>query len=145
MQFAKARLPFPTSVSVHVGLPLAAAATLLLVFSATRLGDGAPAPHRGSPDSEVPVAMAPIGEVAEVPLLQWAPVLGADRYRVTIFDAESRIVLTEEVGDTLLVLPESLSFEFGKPYVWLVSARTGWDRWSASAPTTFTLVRRGTP
>ena len=78
-------------------------------------------------------------------MLRSADVLGADRYRITVFDHESKIVFAAEVDDTLLLLPESSVLKPGQPYVWIVEARTGWGRWHASAPVAFTIAPGGVP
>jgi hypothetical protein len=125
-------------------VPLAAAAVLLVVFALPRdRGEVAP-PHRGTTTTAtIPMLVAPVGVVAEGSVLEWTTVLGADRYRITVFDSDSRIVYSEETSDTLAVLPDSTVLQPGQPYLWMVEARTGWDRWSASAPVTFTIAPGG--
>lgn len=129
---------------VRLALPLAVAAGLLLVLWLPKpAGDGA-RPHRGDPSQRAPVAVAPQGVVAEARVLRWQAVVGADRYRVTVFDAESRVVFAGEVDDTTLKLPDSTVVRPGQRYAWIVEARTGYARWSASEPATF-MVTRGVP
>ena len=129
----------------RLAVPLTAAAVLLLLFSLPRRGAEDSEPHRGTPTPGGPVAVSPHGVVAEARVLRWAAVLGADRYRVTLFDRESKLVLAEEVEDTLLLLPDTGGLVPGQPYVWMVEARTGWGRWIASAPVTFTVLPGGAP
>lgn len=129
----------------RLAVPLTAAAVLLLLFSLPRRGVDDSGPHRGTPTPGGPVAVSPHGVVAEARVLRWADVLGADRYRITVFDHESKIVFAAEVDDTLLLLPESSVLKPGQPYVWIVEARTGWGRWSASAPVAFTIAPGGVP
>jgi anti-sigma factor RsiW len=128
----------------RVAVPLAAAAMLLVVFALPRRGEDVAPPHRGTPTTATtPMLVSPVGIVAEGNVLQWTTVPGADRYRLTLFDAQSRIVFSEETADTLVVLPDSTLLEPGRQYLWMVEARTGWDRWSASAPVTFSVAPDG--
>jgi hypothetical protein len=128
----------------RLAVPLAAAAVLLVVFALPRRGDDVAPTHRGSPTTATtPMLLSPIGLVEEGNLLQWTAVPGADRYRIIVFDADSRTVFSEETGDTLAVLPESIGLLPGRTYVWLVEARTGWDRWSPSAPVSFSIAPGG--
>lgn len=128
-----------------LAVPLAAAAALFFVVWLPRTSGDSSGPHRGSPASGTPVAIAPLGIVAEVQVLRWAPVFGADRYRITLFDGESHIVFAKEVGDVRVALPDSTVLVPGGTYVWMVEARTDWNRWTASAPVTFTLAPGGAP
>ena len=134
----------PSRRFARLAVPLAAAAILLVVFALPRRGEDVPPPHRGTPTTATtPMLVAPVGLVADGSMLQWTTVLGADRYRITVFDAESRIVYSEETSDTLAVLPDSTILLPGRPYLWMVEARTGWDRWSASAPVSFSIAPDG--
>jgi len=108
-----------------VALPLAAAAVLLLLIG---------------PEGRTPEAGP---RVADARLLRWAAVPEATQYRVTVFDAESRVVYTGEAVDTILALPDSVVLDPGAVYVWIVEARTGWNRWAASAPTEFVIAPDG--
>jgi hypothetical protein len=70
--------------------------------------------------------------VAAVTDLRWSPVAGADRYRVTVFDATGGVVYASESSDTVLAFPDSVALVPGAAYLWKVDARTGFDRWAAS-------------
>ena len=124
---------------LRIALPAAAAAVLLLVSwppAATDWGSG----HRDPPHgAAAPSPLSPVGAVANVALLRWTSVTGADGYRVTLFDAQGRVLFDMEVGDTIARLPDSLVFAPGQPYLWKVEARTGWDRWSASELVQFSV------
>lgn len=130
---------------VRLAVPLAAAAALLVVLWLPKGGDNGAEPHRGSPSPGAPVAVSPNGMVAEARVLRWGAVVGADRYRITLFDQASQVVFSAEVDDTALVLPDSAVVAPGQPYAWMVEARTGWGRWIASAPVTFTVAPRAAP
>ncbi len=130
---------------VRIAVPLVAAAALLMVIWLPKGRDNGSGPHRGNPSAGAPVAVSPSGMVAKVRVLRWGAVLGADRYRITLFDQASRVVFAAEVDDTALVLPDSAVVTPGQPYAWMVEARTGWGRWIASAPVTFTLAPGGSP
>lgn len=136
----------PARRIARLAVPLAAAATLLVVFALPRKGEDVAPTHRGTPaTAATPMLVSPVGVVADGSVLQWTAVLGADRYRLTVFDADSRILFSEETADTLAVLPDSTFLLPGRPYLWMVEARTGWNRWSASAPVTFSIAPGGGP
>jgi hypothetical protein len=124
----------------RIALPLAAAAALLLVFAWPRqANDGGP-PHRDPPaDASAPVPIAPIGVVADATTLLWTAVAGADRYRVTLSDAEGRVLYDTQLADTVAALPDSIALISGRSYVWMVEARTGFDRWSTSRLVEFSI------
>ena len=124
----------------RIALPLAAAAALLLVLAWPRqANDGGP-PHRGPPaDASAPVTVSPIGVVADAATLQWTAVAGADRYRVTLSDAAGRVLYDAQLADTVAALPDSIVLVAGRSYVWLVEARTGFDRWSTSRLVEFSI------
>jgi len=64
--------------------------------------------------------------------LRWSAVAGADRYRVTVFDATGGVVYAAEASDTVVAFPDSVSLTPGASYLWKVDARTSFDRWAAS-------------
>lgn len=127
--------------SYRIVLPLAAAAALLLLLSSP--ADDRSPEHRGPappPPATVPVALAPLGAVAAVDELRWSHVAGADRYRVTLFDATGRVLYATEVADTVVTLPDSVALIPGATYLWKADARTGFDRWAASELAEFSIA-----
>jgi hypothetical protein len=124
----------------RIALPLAAAATLLLVLAWPRQADDGGPPHRDPPaDASAPVPIAPIGVVAEASPLIWTAVAGADRYRVTLSDAGGVVLYEAQLTDTVTALPDSIVLVSGRSYVWIVEARTGFDRWSTSRLVEFSI------
>lgn len=124
---------------VRIALPAAAAALVLLVLWPRPANDGGQ--HRApGKDATAPLPIAPVGAVARADALRWTMVPGADRYRVTLYDARGAVLYETQVGDTTATLPDSVSVVPGRSYLWKVEARTGWDRWSAS-----TLVEFSAP
>ena len=123
-----------------IALPIAAAAALVVALGVPRWLEQGPA-HRGPPGSDqaAPRPLAPIGMVAAATTLRWAPVAGADRYRVVLFDAAGHVVYETQVADTVANLPDSVTLAPGPPYLWKVEARIGWDRWSASELVRFSI------
>ncbi len=117
----------------RIALPLAAAAVLLLLLASP--GDDRSSAHRGpppSPPATTPVPRSPVGAVASVRDLRWSPVAGADRYRITLFDATGNVVYATETSDTIVAFPDSIAFVPSAVYLWKVDARTGFDRWATS-------------
>jgi Putative zinc-finger len=127
---------------LRVTVPLAAAAILLLLLWSPA-GDE-PAIHRGN-GGTAPTPIAPVGAVAAAQRLDWTGMIGADRYRVTLFDARGDVLYETELTDTSAVLPSSVELIAGTPYLWRVEARTGWDRWTASELVRFTIARAPPP
>jgi len=125
---------------LRVLLPVAAAAALLLMLVRPWADDGV-LRHRGLPAAaSTPTPITPIGVVTSASPLQWAAVAGADRYRVMISDAGGRVLYEAEGADTVAVLPDSVALTPGRSYVWIVEARTGFDRWTASQLVEFSLA-----
>lgn len=124
-------------------LPLATAAVLLLLLWSPA-DDRAPG-HRGPPppSATTPIPRSPLGAVAAVHDLRWSAVAGADRYRVTLFDARGRVVYETEVADTVAALPDSVTLIPGQPYLWKADARTGFDRWATSQLVEFSIAGAG--
>jgi hypothetical protein len=118
----------------HVALPIAAAAVLMLLVWSPRSLDEVRPGHRGPTISAggAPAPVSPMGTVAEVPTLQWGSVAGADRYRVTLFEAGGRVLFETQLADTVAAVPDSIVLMPGRSYLWKVEARIGWDRWTAS-------------
>lgn len=124
----------------RIAVPLAAAAVLLLLLVSP--ADDRSSTHRGSPPppATTPVPRSPVGAVANVDDLRWSPVAGADRYRVTVFDATGRVVYAAEGPDTLVAFPDSITLVPGGAYLWKVDARTGFDRWAPSELAEFKIA-----
>ena len=126
---------------LRVAVPLAAAATvLLLLWSPAHDPFGR---HRGPPPplpATIPVPRSPVGAVAAVNDLRWSHVTGADRYRVTVFDATGGVVFATEATDTVALFPDSIALVPGASYLWKVDARTGFDRWAASELAAFSIA-----
>ena len=72
--------------------------------------------------------------------LRWSPVVGADRYRVTVFDVTGGVVYASESSDTVVAFPDSVALVPGASYLWKVEARTGFDRWSPSELAEFKIA-----
>jgi len=77
--------------------------------------------------------------------MQWTHADGADLYRVTLFDASSRVVFTASVTDTLLTLPDSAQLVPTRTYLWKVDARIGFDRWVVSELVRFSIGKASPP
>ncbi len=142
-----AEFPIPTTGALltriqprrWVALAAAAAAMVLLLLWPGRTDRG---PHRGQgTPATVPVPIAPVGTVARAPALRWASVPGSDRYRVILFDADGRVLYESQVADTVVNLPDSVALVPGQLYLWRAEARTGWDRWAASALVRFSIPK----
>lgn len=121
----------------------AAVAALLLVLVWPRSADNGEGLHRAPAITAAPAPepMSPIGAVAAARSLHWARVPGADRYRVTLFDAEGVVLHETEGADTVTALPDEVVLVPGRSYLWKVEARTGFGRWSASELVEFSIAR----
>jgi hypothetical protein len=127
-------------------VPLAAAAAAVLLFVVLpRPSDEGVDSHRAPTLTEgtVPALIFPLGTVSRVDTLRWAAVDGADRYRVTLFDAAGNVVHETQLRDTVAALPDSIELAPRRPYLWKVEARTAFDRWSASDLVEFSLTPPG--
>jgi hypothetical protein len=124
---------------LRIGVPAAAAAAILLALAVPRWVNDRSG-HRGPPGAVVPSPLAPVGTVAEATALRWAAVVGADRYRVILFDAAGQALYETQLSDTVVSLPDSVALAPGRLYLWKVEARTGWDRWSASELVQFSIA-----
>ena len=110
-----------------VGLAAAAALALLILWPRGTDDGGTTPPHRAPTitAAAAPIALSPVGAVADAAPLRWAAVAGADRYRVTLFDAGGRVLYETQVADTVAALPDSIAIAPGRSYLWKVEARTG--------------------
>lgn len=89
-----------------------------------------------------PVAMTPVEVAVSRPVrLVWKPAAEARQYRVTVFDAEGAIVWESATADTVAAIPPSVALTEGVAYWWRVEARIGFDRWSPSELTPFSVGR----
>ncbi|HET9708189.1 MAG TPA: hypothetical protein VFP39_07780 [Gemmatimonadales bacterium] len=130
----------------RVLLPVAAAAALLLVVVKPWGGDEGPGGHRAPPPTAVaPEPLGPIGVVADAHRLWWSSIPGADRYRVTLSDASGGLLFEMQGVDTNVALPDSITLVPGHAYLWLVEARTGFDRWSTSRLAEFSIAPAAKP
>jgi hypothetical protein len=116
----------------RLAIPAAAAAVLAIAV----LGhyEAGPLKHRGPPITQAtqPEAISPLGLGSRPAQLRWGSVSEAELYRVTLFQADGRVLYEVEARDTSVVLPDSVRLMPGGSYLWKVEARTGWNRWSAS-------------
>jgi hypothetical protein len=113
----------------------AAAAVFLMVAGPWAPGSTDEAPQHRDPPAQasiVPTPVAPLGSVSAVEKLVWRGVDGADRYRLTLFDAEGEVLWKATTVDTVIDLPESVGLNPGSRYLWRLEARVGWDMWEAS-------------
>lgn len=123
-------------------LPAVAAAAVLLFLVWPRAADDGSWRHRAPTitSAVAPVPLAPVAAVADARVLRWSAVPGADRYHVTLFDAGGRVRYETQRTDTAATLPDSVTLVPGQSYLWSVEARIGWDRWSSSPLTEFSVV-----
>lgn len=134
--------PRPTRWFVPAGAAAAAAAILLFLVWSRPVSE--PAGSSGYREPSVtttvaPVAVTPRGVSAAVRQLAWTAVAGADRYRLTLFDAAGTVVWETQTSDTVTPLPESIHLRPGASYLWKVEAQTGWNRWVGSELVQFSL------
>lgn len=127
-----------------LAIPAAAAALLLVVLDP--LGESSPAPgdsHRASSieTGPFPDAILPVGDVMAVSELRWSAVIGADRYRVTLFAPDGEVVYEVEAAEAVASLPDSITLVPGRTYLWKVEARVGFDRWVSSPLVPFSLFQ----
>jgi hypothetical protein len=126
----------------HVALPIAAAAVLMLLVWSPRSLDEVQPGHRSPTISAAasPAPLSPVGTVADVPILRWSSVAGSDRYRVTLFESGGGVLFEQQLSDTAVALPDSVVLMPGRPYLWKVDARIGWDRWTTSEVVEFRVA-----
>ena len=130
----------------RIVVPVAAAALLVILVSPWP-SDVPDRPHRSPTITSIaaPQAMSPAGPVAGAEVLEWTAVAGAERYRVTLFDAGGRVVFETQLTDTVVPLPDSIALMPGRAYLWKVEARTGFNRWSESKLVEFSIRRGANP
>ncbi len=89
-----------------------------------------------------PVVLTPADVAVSRPIrLVWRPTAEARQYRVTVFDAEGSIVWEGTTADTAAAVPASVPLAEGVAYWWRVEARVGFDRWTQSELTAFSVGR----
>lgn len=122
-------------------LPLAVAASLALLFLGDRARLPAPDTHRERPITTTPAprVIAPLGSTENARILRWHRVDGADRYRVTVFDAKGTVLHETSLSDTVAPIPGDVAIDVGEDYFWIVAARTGLDRWVTSDLAAFSV------
>jgi hypothetical protein len=133
---------------VRIAAPLAAAAILFLLVWPGGTRDHETRPVHRAPTitaASVPTPTWPVGPVTRPRLLRWSAVLGADRYRVTLFDTRGKVLFEAQLPDTVATLPDSIVPAPGHSYLWKVEARTGWDRWSESELVPFSVADGAAP
>ena len=128
-------------------VPILAAAAAALVLVVTQIGRPAAPVHREPTvqSSLAPATVTPSGSVARLEQLAWTGVVGADRYRVAVFDADGRVLWETTVSDTATSVPPSIAvlLDPSAAYFWSVRARVAWDRWTESGLTEFRVVEPG--
>jgi anti-sigma factor RsiW len=131
-----------------VAVPLLAAAAAAVVLVVMLPGRPAPEPVHREPtvqSSLAPATVAPEGSVSRLEELTWTGVVGADRYRVALFDTAGRVLWEATVSDTTALVPAtvSASLDAASSYFWSVRARVAWDRWTESGLTEFQVAEPG--
>ena len=122
------------------GLTAAAAAAVLLLVVSPRSDEDPPSgSHRAAPAAieRTVEIVSPKGVNTSAREWSWKPAAGADRYEITVFDADGRVVWDTSTTQTL-VSGGPTRLEPGRPYFWRVRARVGWDRWLSSEFAEFT-------
>ena len=131
--------------ALAVGGLAAAAAVILALFTPAIPGGTAEGDRyrdADTPAPAVPALLAPNDVVAAQPVeLRWRRTAEATQYRVTVFDVEGSIVWEQETADTAAVIPAAVSLADGVTYWWRIEARVGFDRWTRSEVTPFTVGR----
>lgn len=128
---------------MHVGgmtTAAAAAAAVLLIVASSQTREGSPADaHRAgsAPIGAAVELVAPKGADSPVQEWRWRPSPGADRYELTVFDADGRVVWDTSTAQTVVTARPS-SLKIGRQYFWRVRARIGWDSWVSSEFAEFT-------
>ncbi|HEV7704626.1 MAG TPA: hypothetical protein VGO46_10055 [Gemmatimonadaceae bacterium] len=116
----------------------AAAAAALLFFGVRAAlvtpqrdvaGDSARYRHATIASAAAPRLVSPAGAVASVDTLRWTSVPKADRYRVTVFDANGGVAWEAEGADTSVAVPSEIARKWRGEMRWRVKARTSFDRW----------------
>jgi hypothetical protein len=133
-RLSSARLLVPTAIAA------AAAAAMVLVLVRPPLVEQR-GEHREAPltTTVLPHAVAPIGTVDSVPLLQWTSVPNADQYHVRLFNADGTVLWAQTTGDTTAAMPTTVAIRPNSTYSWMVEAQTGFGRQAPSELINFSL------
>lgn len=126
----------------RLAIPAAAAAAVILLLSWPPATEHPQYAHRAPTitAAPAPAPVSPMGAVASVPVLRWAAVDGADRYRVTVFDADGTTLYDTELADIVAAVPDTVRLLPGRTYLWKVEARTDFDRWVGSELVEFSIA-----
>lgn len=128
---------------MHIGgmtTAAAAAAAVLLIVASSEIREESQADaHRASsaPMGAAVELVSPKGADSPIQEWRWRPSPGADRYELTVFDAEGRVVWDTSTVQTVVTARPS-GLEIGRQYFWRVRARIGWDSWASSDFAEFT-------
>lgn len=143
------RLEMPARPVWQRGGALAGVAAAVLL--ATVLARSSAVPDRGGGptyrdpavvQAAPPTVLAPVEDVVSRPVtLRWTSSAAATEYRLTVFDMEGSIVWEGKTTDTSVAIPADVPLAAGVQYWWRVEARVGFDRWSQSEVTPFTIGR----
>ncbi len=131
----------PARVAGIAGLAAAAALILLVARPGTLQELGDSSEHRDPVITLAvpPSTVQPVGAVEVLTTLVWTSVPRADLYEVTLFGSDGTVLWEAQISDTFALLPDSVPVLTAASYFWRVRARTGWDRWTESELTEFTL------
>ncbi len=148
---AREILAQPRRSSWRVLAPVAAAAAaaivLFIVWPVNPDTQSGPPQHRDAPLSgvatSVPSPITPVGPAIRLEEMVWSRVADADRYRLTLYDADGDVVWRATTTDTSIPFPDSVELQRSRPYLWKVEARVGWDVWQSSELTRFELLDEG--
>lgn len=132
---------------LRIAVPAVAAAAVIVLISWPPPPGGPEFAHRAPTIAAgtAPAPVAPVGAVAQGSVFRWSPVDGADRYRVTLFDADGHVRYETELPTATMALPDSVVLIPGRPYLWKVEARLGFDRWATSELVEFSITRPASP
>jgi hypothetical protein len=128
---------------IPIGAAVAAAAALLLVLWPARGPTPADGVHRepAVTTTIAPRAVSPLGSIATLDSIRWSSVPGADRYSVSVFDANGTVLWQANAADSVIGVPADVPLAPGDRYFWSVRARVGWDRWVESSLSEFTVLQ----
>lgn len=123
-----------TRVMYGGAVAAAAAAILLLVARPQVTPTSSDDAHRAAATAAEsgPRLIAPSGAGSPSGVWRWQPVSGADRYELTVFDAEGRVVWDTSTTGAVVEAARPRGIEPGRRYLWRVRARVDWDRWVSS-------------